>query len=212
MIFHLDTAWLAHIIVAPEMRRSGIGLLMTRHLIDVAETHGRDTQMLIATNMGEPLYEKLGFLRSCSYRFYHLPPRIETELPAVVRKVKPSDIPAIMALDCEVSGEDRETLLSRHANNSLVYSGSGGVRGFYLPDLGEGLIVAQDAEAGRSLMQHRLARAEAAPVLPAENHAANQFLEDMGLAVKQSAARMVRNGADSLKQDMLFNRIGGHLG
>lgn len=214
LIFHVKTAWLAHIIVAPEMRRKGLGILMTRHLIDTAEEQGRATQLLIATKMGEPLYEKLGFHRSCDYGFYHLPPRAETELPATVRQLKPTDIPEIMSLDREASGEDRASLLAAYTDNGLVYPGTGGERihGYYMPDLAEGLVVAVDMEAGRALMKHRLARSDAAPVLPAGNHAANRWLKDAGFTVKSSVARMVRGGDDPLKPDMLFNRIGGHLG
>lgn len=187
---------------------------MTQHLIESAERQGRTTQLLIATKMGEPLYERLGFHRSCDYRFYHLPPRIEAEPQAAVRKMKPSDLPTIMALDSEASGEGRRRLLSAYADTGLVYTGEDGghVRGYYLPALAEGLVVAQDAEAGQALMKYRLARAGAAPVLPAGNQSANRWLEDMGLAVRHSAARMVRNGIDPLKPDLLFNRIGGHLG
>lgn len=213
-ILHASTAWLAHIIVAPEMRRKGLGVRMTRHLIDSCEELGRDTQLLIATKMGEPLYGQLGFQRSCDYRFYHLPPRIEDEPPGEVRRVEPADIPEIMALDKEASGEDRRGLLAACTNYGLVYPGTGGerIRGYYLPSLSEGLVVARDEEAGQALMRHRLARADAAPVLPAGNRAANQWLGGMGLGVKNTAVRMVRNGVDPLKPDMLFNRIGGHLG
>lgn len=213
-ILHASTAWLAHIIVAPEMRRKGLGVMMTRHLIDSCEELGRDTQLLIATKMGEPLYQQLGFQRSCDYRFYHSPPRIEDEPPGEVRRVEPADIPEILALDAETSGEDRRNSLAAHTADGLVYPGTGGgrLRGYYLPSLSEGLVVARDAEAGQALMRLRLSRAEAAPVLPAGNRVANRWLGEMGLGVKHTAARMVRNGADPLKPDMLFNRIGGHLG
>jgi len=214
LVFHAETAWLAHIIVVPEMRRKGLGVLMTQHLTDTAEKHGRETQLLIATKVGEPLYERLGFYRSCDYRFYHSPPRIDTELEGAVRHVNPADIPEIMNLDREASGEDRSSLLAGYTGNGLVYSGTGGerIRGYFLPDLAEGLVVAVDTEAGLALMKQRLAQADAAPVLPAGNHAANRWLEDTGVAFKQTAARMVRNGDDPLRPDMLFNRIGGHLG
>ena len=86
------------------------------------------------------------------------------------------------------------------------------MRGYLLPDLGEGAIVAQDSEAGNALLKLRLAKVETAPVLPAGNHTANAFLRDMGLNFKSSVTRMVRNGDDPLNQGMVFNRIGGHLG
>ncbi len=214
LILHVETAWLAHIIVAPEMRRKGLGLRVTRHLIDSTEEHGRHTQLLIATKMGEPLYGQLGFTRSCEYLFYHPPLHVEVAPKGSARPIQPADIPELMLLDRNASGEDRWGLLSGHTSNAMIYRGNsgGGIRGYYLPGLGEGHIVARDAEAGQALMKLRLAEAEAAPVLPAANLEANRCLTDLGLGVKSSAARMVRNGADPLKPEMLFNRIGGHLG
>lgn len=214
LVLHAETAWLAHIIVAPGMRRKGLGKRVTRQLIDQAEAYGRVTQLLIATGMGEPLYEQLGFRRSCDYRFYCPPTRGACTLPVAVRRMEPADVPRVMKMDASASGEDRRSLLSAYVNNGFVYTGTGGkgLSGFYLPDLGEGLIVAQDAEAGQALMELRLAGAEAPPVLPAANLAANRFLSGLGLGVKSTAARMVRNGADPLQPDMLFNRVGGHLG
>jgi len=211
-ILHAQTAWLAHIIVAPEVRRKGLGVLMTRHLIESAESHGRATQLLIATKMGQPLYGQLGFHRSCDYLFYDLPTGIEDTYRDGVQRMEPADIPEILDLDREASGEDRQSLLSSSFKNALVHRGGGSVRGYYLPNLGEGLVVARDAEAGQALMHSRMADTDTAPVLPDGNHAAHQWLKDTGLAVKSTAARMVRNGKDGLRQDLLFNRIGGHLG
>jgi GNAT superfamily N-acetyltransferase len=215
LILHVETAWLAHVIVAPEMRRKGLGMLMTQKLVTSAETYGRVTQLLIATKMGEPLYGRLGFGRSCDYLFYHPPvPGQYEHPPEGVRRLKPSDIPQIMAMDRSASGEDRQSLLSGFTGNGQVYTATDDkeIRGFYLPEFGEGLVVAQDSEAGQALMKLRLAEAKAAPVLPDANYAGNQLLQDLGLEVKGSTARMVRNGADPLQPEMLFNRIGGHLG
>lgn len=213
-VLHAETAWLAHIIVAPEMRRKGLGVLMTRHLIDSAETHGRATQLLIATSMGQPLYKQLGFCTSCDYLFYNPVTPVDALSTSGLRPLVSNDLPEILALDREASGEDRGNLFPGHTTNGLVYTGAGDndIRGFYLPELGEGLVVARDAEAGQVLMQSRLAEANAAPVLPAGNQAAQQWLKNMGAKLKNSTARMVRNGADPLKPKMLFNRIGGHLG
>ncbi len=212
VIMHAETAWLSHIIVAPDMRRQGLGLAMTRALIDEAENNGRNTQLLIATRMGRPLYEHLGFHLSCEYLSYqqHRPGKVEPSLP--VRRIKPADIPGIMALDYSASGEDRHKLLSVHAGTGWVCTGTGDIRGFYLPGIGEGLIVAQDVEAGLALMELRLASNDTVAALPSDNHAANRFLHDQGLAPERTLARMVRNGDDLLVPDMVFNRIGGHVG
>ena len=214
LILHTKTAWLAHIIVDPEIRRKGYGFTITKELIANAEKYGRNTQLLIATELGVPLYERLGFRHSCDYSFYHKPAPGLVDMPPQVRPLKSKDVSDMLSLDQRATGEDRSEILSRHCDAGWVCVDSDRkkVRGFYLPNLGEGNIVAQDIEAGKNLMRLRMAKTETAPVLPAGNHVANAFLLDMRLELKSSATRMVRNGDDPLNQGMVFNRIGGHLG
>jgi len=214
LILLKDTAWLAHIIVDPKMRRKGLGLAVTGELIDIAEKNGRNIQLLIATETGAPLYECIGFRHSCNYMFYHKTACKEVKLPSQIRPLEPADAEEILSLDQRATGEDREILLSQYGNSGWVYTGSEGkeIRGYLLSKLGEGTIVAQDVEAGTALMKLRLARLETGPVVPEGNRAANRFLLDSGFKFKSSAARMVRIGDDPLNQGMIFNRIGGHLG
>ena len=214
LILHRETAWIAHIIVDSEMRRKGLGLAITEELIRGAEKNGRNIQLLIATQMGAPLYERSGFRHSCDYLFYHQPVRGAVDMPFQIRELEAADFLEILSLDQSAAGEDRRALLSRYGTSGWVYVDpeKKSIRGYFLPDLGEGTVVAQDSEAGSALLGLRLAKVEAAPVLPAGNHAANAFLRDMGLNPRSSAVRMVRNGDDPLDQGMVFNRIGGHLG
>ena len=214
LILHRETAWLAHIIVDARMRRKGLGLAVTEELIRRAEENGCHVQLLIATELGVPLYECSGFRHSCDYVFYQKRAGSVDDVPSRIRVLEPGDFPQLLKLDRRASGEDRGAVLSRYGTTGWVYTGSGGevIRGFFLPNLGEGSVVAQDAEAGTALMDLRLAKAQTAPVLPAGNEAANSFLRSSGLKIKKSATRMVRHGDDPLNQDMVFNRIGGHLG
>jgi GNAT superfamily N-acetyltransferase len=215
LILHAETAWLAHIIVRPEHRRRGVGAEITRELISTAERHGRTTQLLIATAMGAPLYERLGFQRSCDYRFYDAREPVSDPVPSQVRPVEPSDAGGICALDRRVTGEDRRLLLADSGWRGWIVHdpGQGGkIRGYFLAKLGEGTVVAEDAEAGTTLMRVRLASTGVRPVLPAGNDAAHELLRQAGFNVQSSAARMVRGGADPLDQRAIFNRIGGHVG
>ena len=193
LILHASTGWLAHIIVTPGQRRRGLGAAITQELIASAERHGRTTLLLIATAMGAPLYERLGFRRSCDYNFYDAKGQMETPVPPFVRPLEPSDVPGICALDRRATGEDRRLLLAGGGWRGWVHevAGRGGLRGYYLPDLGEGTIVAQDADAGAALMTVRLAMTDVRPVVPSGNDAANELLRKAGFAVQNSAARMV---------------------
>jgi GNAT superfamily N-acetyltransferase len=214
LILHAGTGWLAHIIVAREQRRQGLGAAITRELMATAEGHGRTTLLLIATAMGAPLYERLGFRRSCDYTFYEARGRIDTPVPPLVRPLEPPDVPAILALDRRATGEDRRQLLASGGWRGWIHEGPdrGELRGYYLPDLGEGTIVAQDADAGAALMAVRLATTGTRPVVPAGNVVAHDVLLKAGFKVQSSAPRMVRHGDDPLVPGMIFNRVGGHAG
>ena len=70
LIVHNDVAWLAHIITLPNYRRNGFATLITRELIDIADKNNCSTIYLIATEMGEILYKKLGFNEETKYLLF----------------------------------------------------------------------------------------------------------------------------------------------
>ena len=69
-IIHGRTAWLAHIIVGKGYRNSGIGTTITRSLIDLVNHTPCQSILLIATNLGEPVYKKVGFETQTEYLFF----------------------------------------------------------------------------------------------------------------------------------------------
>lgn len=68
-ILHTDTAWVGHIILDRNHRGQGLGNRMTEAVIGIAQDMGRETVQLVATEMGAPLYRKLGFQDDITYRF-----------------------------------------------------------------------------------------------------------------------------------------------
>src|SRR5687768_8307973 len=69
-IIHNSSAWLAHIIVHPDERNKGLGQLITKTLMDEATSRNCDFISLIATDLGEPVYAKLGFTTDTEYIFF----------------------------------------------------------------------------------------------------------------------------------------------
>ncbi len=67
-IIHNDVAWLAHIIVHVDYRNQGIGQLITKALVEIANAKKCDTLYLLATELGEPVYSRLGSF-SDQYQF-----------------------------------------------------------------------------------------------------------------------------------------------
>lgn len=57
-------AYITSMYVQPEFRRRGIAKTILEHLISRATKRGHKIIMLNASDMGKPLYEKLGFVES----------------------------------------------------------------------------------------------------------------------------------------------------
>ena len=56
------TGWIGALGVAPEARRHGVGRALTEAAVARLHERGADTVLLFATDMGRPLYERLGFV------------------------------------------------------------------------------------------------------------------------------------------------------
>src|SRR4051794_40394866 len=56
------TGWIGALGVAPEARRHGLGRALTEAAIERLRERGASTVLLFATDMGRPLYERLGFV------------------------------------------------------------------------------------------------------------------------------------------------------
>ena len=104
--------WLGNIIVLPAWRGRGIGLALTRQLVDYFQSRGCTSQVLIATSMGEPVYRKLGFRIVSQY----ISMKSEMRLPPAdmegVRPFKQEDTQSLFRLDRLVTGEDRRLFLT----------------------------------------------------------------------------------------------------
>ena len=62
-------AWLGNIVIDKNYRGEGFGTQITQKLIEVGWNFGCKTQNLIATDLGKPVYEKLGFKKELNYYF-----------------------------------------------------------------------------------------------------------------------------------------------
>jgi GNAT superfamily N-acetyltransferase len=234
------TGWIAHIIVDAPFRSGGFGRAITEHCIDDLESRGCETQLLVATALGEPLYKKLGFATVSTYNFYRVPrlktgetdpsrgprlqtgavdpgrgPRLETHTadPHIEPLLQP-DLPQVYELDRELMGETRRHVLEWFNQDGWGYfdGRTRDLRGFFLPRAGEGLIAARDAEAGCALLAFKHSRPDCKSVLPAANAPGNEFLEAHEFEHYLEAPRMLRGKPVAWKPRALFSRIGGWYG
>ncbi|SEO94326.1 GNAT family N-acetyltransferase [Mucilaginibacter sp. OK283] len=211
-IIHADVAWLGHIIVHPEHRSKGIGFYITQNLVDIAHQHRCQTINLIATAMGAPVYEKAGFITETEYLFFK---DIQIQLPGLpTLNIKPYQekfLQQILAIDQTNSQENREPLLREHVKTGLIYCNDDTVEGYYLPGLGEGLIIANTACAGIELMKLHL-RTNDKIAFPKNNSNAVNFLYEKGYKEIRTAKRMRLGKARNVIFSSIYNRIAGNIG
>ena len=107
-------AWIGMILVDPGARRQGIGTRMLHHCIDYLKARGAASIKLDATPMGQPVYEKIGFLPEYGAARWEGTNVEMPSLPSGAPEVVPftsNDREALQALDKPVFGSNRTELL-----------------------------------------------------------------------------------------------------
>jgi len=211
-IIYEDSAWLAHIIVHPDFRNKGLGKIITEKLIEQAKEKSCKTINLIATELGSFVYEKLGFITDTEYLFYKVP---KNEKKYYNNKfIFPFNISfehEILEMDQKVSKENRSKLLKEHLKNAFVYLHNKKVTGYYIPTLGEGLLVATNKIAATELLKFRRNTKENI-VFPVNNLIAKEFMRQSKYDIVYKAKRMRIGEERVVAFSNIYSRIGGNLG
>lgn len=210
-IIHGNTGWLAHIIVDKNFRNAGIGLAITRALIKLIHDKRCETQLLLATALGEPVYKKCGFEVVEEYTFMEGGTLPLLEQSQHVCPYDKSFQQQLLAMDKDVSGETRERLLDLHLPFMHLWIKNGTLSGYYAPTLGDGLIVATSETAGTELMQVRNTTQKMFG-LPLSNKHGIGFLKTHGFKEIRKASRMILGKSIAWNPAKIYNRIGGNLG
>lgn len=211
-IIHNDVAWLAHIIVHPENRNQGVGGLITKSLVKKSQTKNCDTIYLIATDLGAPVYTKVGFETETEYLFFKDIKVDESwEISECIIPFNPNHKEVIAEIDKLTSGEDRLFHLEKHFQGGFVYLNNNVIEGFYLPTFGEGLILAKTKKSGIELMKMRFMNHDTAS-FPIDNIDAAAFLYKHGYKEFKTAKRMRLGKHKDWVPSNIYNRIGGNIG
>ena len=229
-----ENGWLAHIIVGEAHRSKGIGRhLVTSLMSFLMEALGCTSVSLLASDMGFPLYVKLGFAVQTEYVTLSAlreqggsdsangmarAERDRSSAPSSplyegrIASLAGHDLGRVFEIDRWVCGEDRSRVLARFAADALVYSRDDSrVDGAYFPGLGDGLVVAADEGAGLALMRRALSE-KGKITVPLENEVARAFLERSACAETRRMKRMIWGESFAWNPLGLYNRIGGNLG
>lgn len=207
------TAWLAHIIVDQRYRNRGIGFQIVSKLLADLETSGTDTCLLTATELGQPVYTRAGFRNVGEYVFLNREKSWEkAPVSPFIVDFREEFRHAVYTMDVKATGEKRELLLAPFLTTAKLYVRENRLTGYLIPGLREGLIIAENDEAGFALMNVKFAIADKA-ALPADNKKGIEFLQKWGFAATgKKGTRMVRGKDIPWKPEMIYSRIGGNVG
>ncbi|MES1181170.1 MAG: GNAT family N-acetyltransferase [Flavobacterium sp.] len=204
-----ETGWLSHILVHPEKRNLGIGGEITRALVDILKGEKCSTLLLLATELGEPVYRKTGFQPELRYLFFRNGKAIND---APVLSAFSSGFESVICdMDRRISGENRQQLLIPHLNKAKLVIENNVVTGCYLPSLGEGLIIADTEHAGITLLNERHKTLQKTAV-PETNLAAIAFLQKQSFEQFSQGTRMYLGKKIVWQPERLYSRVGGNLG
>ena len=208
------TGWIGALGVLPRARRRGVGEQLTRESITWLERRGASTVLLYATDMGRPIYERVGFVAEARARAWRgIPPGPP---PDGVRRLRPADRDALLALDRRATNEDRRPVFDMlPALMGLGYERDGELAGFTLQTpWGAGpAVVADDAEAGAALLRALVIEPQPVTItVPDDNPVGAEVLSGWGFQPVNSALRMRFGppvGHDPSRMFGLFNLFWG---
>lgn len=192
LAYGTDLAWIGMVLTEEAHRGRGLARRVMRDVLDDLERRGVRCVKLDATELGRPVYLKLGFREECAIS------RWRREARAVQAATSDGFLDAeLLALDGEAFGADRSPLLRSLAEvEGHAIPGSG----FAMARPGRtatffGPCVARDAEAARQLLASFLARHGSEPTMLdlCDDHAAAvSMASDAGFAPVRRLTRMVR--------------------
>ena len=195
-------AWVAMVLVDAALRGQGIGKALMQHALAFLDESGVRSVRLDATPLGQPLYEKLGFVVQ-----YQLA-RYEGVLPPVgaapgIPVITPEHLDEWLQRDQEVTATDRSKLLRR-----LFAEQPDALRGVDLGARGKGFLTVRPgmralqigpciASGGAGLLLfadawQRYAGQSAFIDIPMQNMEAGLLAQGQGLTVQRHLTRMCR--------------------
>jgi GNAT superfamily N-acetyltransferase len=217
-------AWIGTIWVAPAARGNGLGRALTLAPIEAAETAGCRTLVLVATQAGRPLYERLGFEIQSWYRTMEatgLASPSDAPRGSVVRAYRPDDIHAMAALDRAATGEDRRHLLEAFATaggTRVLVGRDDEPRGFIIrAPWGGGATVAETVDDALAILDARRAAAGGSDRrvrcgILLENEAGAAALEADGWTEAWRAPRLVRGDPLDWRPERIWGQFNHALG
>lgn len=204
--YETDLASIGMVIVNNEYRGLGLGKKATQKCIDSVSQN--TSIMLISTEDGKPLYEKLDFITVDYVHKYlsdnYIPTKLFNNREISLEKYSEKDINEIIALDSAAFGDKRRKLLLNRINQSkqclVVRNLKGRIIGFGLSILGPvnlliGPIVAPDSQTAALIIDGLVLNHQGKLRIdvPSSNDGLMLFLEKSGFVKVGNPPIMIKN-------------------
>ena len=208
-----NIGWLANIIVNGEYRGKGLGYKMTKFLVEFLEDNHCETKLLIATELGKPVYQKLGFREVTEYLCFDSVADTKYTVPNAVRELTNSDLESVYKLDREANGENRKHLIDKFYNHGLGYfSDNDELLGCFLPNFGRGLILSRHSQAGIELLRIKHSKKGKRTLLPVENQNAIDALIMSGFKRGNKCSKMILGKENTWNPEYIYSYGSGYCG
>jgi hypothetical protein len=176
--------------VDPDARGQGVGTAVSEAAMDWLRRAGVKTMLLTATQMGRPIYERLGFADDgvC----YGIWTRGRRPFPGAdgEARVGPGRIADALRQDAEATGEDRGSFLATFSARVRTTGPAGAGYRIALP-WGRGPVIASGPDAARALVTDMLrASPDQSLSFPESNIAATELAVALGFRPARRCTRM----------------------
>jgi GNAT superfamily N-acetyltransferase len=205
-LVHNGTAWIGALHVHPGIGERGVEAALVQALVHAVEAQGCRLVSAVVREAQVPLFESLHFHADGAH-LRLAGGRCEDPTEDEVELLEPRHALGVWRLDQRASGEDRRTWINEHLYAGRVYVHRNRVQGIYLPLLGEGLVLADNAHAGEELLRWHLQQVTSV-VVPEANPAAVDFLRLRKYTEVERSVRMVRGDRVAWRPEMEFARAG----
>jgi GNAT superfamily N-acetyltransferase len=216
-------AWISMVLVTKARRRGGVGSRLLKRCIAEVQESGA-VAGLDATDQGRPIYLPLGFRDLYKISRWQFGGAKAPSSSISMRSLTPSDLPAVIAYDCAMSGMDRPSLLThlavRQPNAAWIAESAGRLTGYVMGREGRaassiGPVVADGEATGLALIAKAAASIPGPFIIdvPDAHAEIRQWLEQQGAESPRGYVRMTLGSAPGLDDPRhLYALAGPELG
>ncbi len=199
---HPGNAVVREVFVYPTFMGLGLGKELVAALSSAFTSRGTSSIVTDAYPGSQGFWQKLGFQRQVGLLRYADGSFINAGREEVI-PLDPPHLLAVSHLYKMAFGLDRSAALREESTMGSAYMEGSQLRGFLLPLVGNGLIVAEEPEIGLELQRWLLPMTNSL-VLPVGNLAAHAHLVHRRYTVEDAGTRMVYGSMPMVKPNMVF--------